>query len=164
MALRSLIMGYVLRKVTNPTSKVFNRWFAWVDYRGALSTRALAEHMIEHGMIGNKAEVLAMLSKLSECIPELVAQGYGVKLDGIGIFKPYIKNKKGGAASVEDFNVNTNIKGVRFGFEADSTDLDNLTTKAFGKKVSFGQGYYQTENAPHAPKYPIAAASDEPEP
>ena len=79
-------MGYILRKVTNPTSRVVNRWFAWVDNQGTLSTRALANHMIEHGMVANRAEVLAMLSKLAECITELVAQGYGVKLDGIGIF------------------------------------------------------------------------------
>ena len=38
-----------------------------------------------------------MCTKLSECIPELVAQGYGVKLDGIGIFYPTIANVKGGA-------------------------------------------------------------------
>ncbi len=66
MAKHNLTMGYVLQKVSNPTSKVFNRWFAWTDYQGTISTRGLAEHMIEHGMIGNKAEVLAMLSKLSK--------------------------------------------------------------------------------------------------
>ena len=50
-----------------------------------------------------------------------------------------------------------------FRFRPDSTDLDNLTSKAFGRKVSFGKGYYQTETGNKAPKIPLAAATT-PEP
>jgi len=153
----SLIMSYVLRKFKNIRSSANNRWFAYVNRTGVLSTRGLANHMIEHGMT-NKADVLAMLAKLSECIPELVAQGYSVKLDGIGIFYPVIANVKGGAETPADFNVAQNIKGVRFRFKPDSTDLDDLTTKAFGKKVSFGNGFYQEQSGAKAPRIPLAAA------
>ena len=163
MATNTLTMGYVLRKVKNDQSPVYNRWFARVDRPGTLSTRGLAQHMIEHGLVGNRADVESMLSKLSECIPELVAQGYGVKLDGIGIFYPTIKNRKGGAASVTEFTISENVEGVRFRFRPDSTDLDDLTAKAFGKKVSFGNGYYQTESGKKAPKIPLAAA-EKPQP
>ena len=160
MATNTLTMGYVLRKVKNDQSPVYNRWFARVDRPGTLSTRGLAQHMIEHGLVGNRADVESMLSKLSECIPELVAQGYGVKLDGIGIFYPTIKNRKGGAASVTEFTISENVEGVRFRFRPDSTDLDDLTAKAFGKKVSFVNGYYQTETGKKAPKIPLAAAEN----
>jgi len=153
----SLIMSYVLRKFKNARSSSNNRWFAYVNKTGLLTTRGLANHMIEHGMT-NKAEVLAMLAKLSECIPELVAQGYSVKLDGIGIFYPTIANVKGGAESPAEFNLATNVKGVRFKFRPDSTDLDDLTTKAFGKKVSFGNGYYQEQSGAKAPMIPLVAA------
>lgn len=155
-------MSYVLRKFKNARSSANNRWFAYVNRTGVLSTRGLANHMIEHGMT-NKAEVLAMLAKLSECIPELVSQGYSVKLDGIGIFYPVIANTKGGAESPAEFTVSQNIKGVRFRFKPDSTDLDDLTTKAFGKKVTFGNGYYQESTGAKAPKIPLAAA-ETPEP
>ncbi len=158
MATNTLIMSYVLRKFKNARSSANNRWFAYVNKAGTLSTRGLAQHMIEHGMIGNRAEVQAMLTKLSECIPELVAQGYGVKLDGIGIFYPTIANVKGGAETVADFNLTQNVKGVRFRFKPDSTDLDDLTTKAFGKKVTFGNGYYQEQSGAKAPMIPLAAA------
>ncbi len=159
----SLIMSYVLRKFKNARSSANNRWFAYVNRTGILSTRGLANHMIEHGMT-SKADVLAMLAKRSECIPELVAQGYSVKLDGIGIFYPVIANTKGGAETVADFTVSQNIKGVRFRFKPDSTDLDDLTTKAFGKKVTFGNGFYQEQSGAKAPKIPLAAASDDQEP
>ena len=159
----SLIMSYVLRKFKNARSTANNRWFAYVNRTGVLSTRGLANHMIEHGMT-SKADVLAMLAKLSECIPELVAQGYSVKLDGIGIFYPVIANVKGGAESPAEFTVSQNIKGVRFRFKPDSTDLDDLTTKAFGKKITFGNGYYQEQSGAKAPKIPLAAAEEEQEP
>ena len=159
----SLIMSYVLRKFKNIRSSANNRWFAYVNRTGVLSTRGLANHMIEHGMT-NKSEVLSMLAKLSECIPELVAQGYSVKLDGIGIFYPEIANVKGGAETPADFSVSQNIKGVRFRFKPDSTNLDDLTTKAFGKKVTFGNGYYQETSGPKAPRIPLAAAEPEQEP
>jgi predicted histone-like DNA-binding protein len=152
----SLIMSYVLKQVKNIKSPVKDRWFAYVNRTGLLTTRGLANHMVEHGMT-NKADVLAMLAKLSECVPELVSQGYSVKLDGIGIFYPVIANNKGGAESPGEFSVTQNIKGVRFRFKPDSTDLDDLTTKAFGKKVTFGQGYYQTETGKKAPKIPLVA-------
>ena len=160
MATNTLIMSYVLRKFKNARSSANNRWFAYVNKAGLLSTRGLAQHMIEHGMT-NKADVLAMLAKLSECIPELVAQGYSVKLDGIGIFYPTISNVKGGAESVADFNLAQNVKGVRFRFTPDSTDLDDLTTKAFGKKVTFGNGYYQEQSGNKAPMIPLVAAEEQ---
>ena len=162
MATNTLIMSYVLKKMMNVKSPVNNRWFAHVNRQGTLSTRGLADHMIEHGLVGNRGDVVAMLAKLSECIPELVAQGYGVKLDGIGIFYPTIANKKGGADSVEDFSVTKNIDGIRFRFTPDSTNLDDMTSKAFGKRVTLGNGYYQTETGNKAPKIPLAAATPEP--
>ena len=162
MATNTLIMSYVLKKMMNVKSPVNNRWFAHVNRQGTLSTRGLADHMIEHGLVGNRGDVVAMLAKLSECIPELVAQGYGVKLDGIGIFYPTIANKKGGADSVEDFSVTKNIDGIRFRFTPDSTNLDDMTSKAFGKRVTLGNGYYQTETGNKAPKIPLAAANQKP--
>ena len=51
---------------------------------------------------------------------------------------------------------------MRFRFKADSTDLDDLTTKAFGKRVSFGNGYYQTTSGKNAPKYPLGYEEEEP--
>ena len=158
----NLVMPYYVKKVINPTSRVNNRYFAHVRRQGTLSTRGLADHMLSHGFIANKGELIKTLSMLSECIPELVAQGYSVKLDGIGIFYPVIANAKGGADSVDDFSVTKNIAGVRFRFKPDSTDLDNLTTKAFGRKVSFGNGYYKESAGKRAPLIPLAAATPEP--
>ena len=163
MAKHNLTMGYVLQKVSNPTSKVFNRWFAWTDYQGTISTRGLAEYLIALGVQLDRAVLEQVIVRLAQAVPEIVAQGYGVQLEGLGIFHATIANKKGGAATVQAFSVQEHIKGVRFHFRPSSTDLDNLTTKQFGQKVSFGKGYFKTESGAKAPKYPLNY-EEEPEP
>ena len=51
--------------------------------------------------------------------------------------------------------------------EMQLTEMSKMTAsvagKAFGRKVSFGKGYYQTETGNKAPKIPLAAAAT-PEP
>ena len=47
MARNTLIMGYILRKNKNAKSAAFNKWYAYVDNKGVLSTRGLAHHMVE---------------------------------------------------------------------------------------------------------------------
>ena len=136
-----LVMPYYVSKITNPLSKVANRYFAHVRRQGTLSTRGLADHMLSHGLIANKGELIKTLSMLSECIPELVAQGYGVKLDGLGIFYPSIANEKGGAEKAEDFNAAQHIRGVRFRFTPDSSNLDDLTSTAYGKQCVLEGGW-----------------------
>ena len=44
-------------------------------------------------------------------------------------------------------------------FTAEGPDVVKAV-KAFGKKVSFGNGYYQTESGKKAPKIPLAAAEN----
>ena len=59
----SLIMSYVLKQFNNDQSPVNGRWFAYVNRPGILSTRGLANHMVEHGMT-NKAFLYALAEEL----------------------------------------------------------------------------------------------------
>ena len=161
--LNNFVMSYVLMKNTNVKSPVKDRWFAKVNRTGNITTRGLAEYLITLGVALDRSDVEKVLIKLAQAVPGIVAQGYGVKIPGLGIFYPTIANKKGGADSVDDFSITKNIDGVRFRFRPDSTDLDNLTTKAFGRKVSFGNGYYKESAGKRAPLIPLAAAAT-PEP
>ena len=111
------------------------KYYAEVDRQKTLSTRGLAEHLKDHNCMVGRDAIAAVLVKLSECIPELVAQGIGVKLDGLGIFYPSVLNEKGGATEEQmqdkTFNPTSIIKGIRLRFTPDSSELDNLTSKAF---------------------------------
>jgi hypothetical protein len=135
MAVNKISMGINYRKKTNSRMTGSGNYFAEVDRRETLTTRGLAEHLKDHGCLAGLDAIQAVLVKISQCVPELVAQGIGVKLDGLGIFYPTIKNKKGGATEAQmldkDYNPTSLIEGVHVRFSPESTDLDNLTSKQF---------------------------------
>ena len=135
MAVNKISMGINYRKKTNSRMTGSGNYFAEVDRRETLTTRGLAGHLNEHGCLAGLDAIQAVLVKISQCVPELVAQGIGVKLDGLGIFYPTVKNKKGGATEAQmldkDFTPTSLIEGVHVRFSPESTELDNLTSKQF---------------------------------
>ena len=135
MAINQIQMGVNFRKNINSKSASYQKYYAEVDRQKTLTTRGLAAHLKEHNCMVGRDAIQAVLVKLSECLPELVAQGVGVKLDGLGIFYPSVLNEKGGATEAEmldkTFNPTSIIKGIRLRFTPDSSELDNLTSKQF---------------------------------
>ena len=128
-----------LRKNNNEKSDSYGNYFAELERPNTLSLRGLANHIADHNTIFGRDVVVGVLTKLAECIPELLAQGQPVKLDGLGIFYPTAKNKKGGAPTLDDAKAmgpNGLVDGVRVRFEPDGTQLDNLTSKAFKERCS----------------------------
>ena len=101
MAINQIQMGVNFRKNINSKSASYQKYYAEVDRQKTLTTRGLAAHLKEHNCMVGRDAIQAVLVKLSECIPELVAKGVGVKLDGLGIFYPTIRNKKGGATEAQ---------------------------------------------------------------
>ena len=135
MAVNKISMAINYRKNKSTRLSSGGKYYAEVDRQKTLSTRGLAQHLKDHNCMVGRDAIMAVLIKLSECVPELVAQGVGVKLDGLGIFYPSVLNEKGGATEAEmldkTFNPTSIIKGIRLRFTPDSSELDNLTSKQF---------------------------------
>ena len=139
----SIVMVLNVRKNANSKSEAFNKWYPYVRGINTITTRALAEHIAKHGSLFTRDVVEGVLNKLSECIPELVAQGVGVKLNGIGIFYPTAQSEPGGLANkaaVAGSNPNDAVKGIHVRFKPEDTTLDRLTSKAFKEKCSLQWG------------------------
>ena len=135
MADNKTVLFVDLVKNSNQKSDNFGRYYGRAVRTQTLSTRALARHIADHNSVYGRDVIEGVLVKFSECIPELVAQGIGVKLDGLGIFYPTLQNKKNGVAAPTDFNASSDIVGVHLRFQPEGSDLDNLTYKAFKDKV-----------------------------
>jgi nucleoid DNA-binding protein len=73
------------------TSEQTTKWYARANRLKTLNTTALARHISSHGSPFTQDIVEGVLRKLANCIPELVSEGHGVKLDGIGIFYPMVR-------------------------------------------------------------------------
>ena len=135
MSTNKIAMTVMYRKQESVKSPGYGKYYAEVDRAETLSLDGLVEHLRSHNCAVGVEAIKAVIVKLSECVPELVAQGIPVKIDGLGTFYPSIKNVKHGATEAlmldKQFNPSSMIQGVSLRFLPESTALNNLTSRAF---------------------------------
>ena len=134
MAKNQKTLRIVLRQNKNEDSKAFGKWYAELMDRETITTRGLAKHIASHGSPFTEDMIIGVLAALSRCIPELVSEGTGVKLDGLGQFYPSLETT--GADTPTKFSIQENVKGVHIRFLPDGTKLDNMTSREFRDKCS----------------------------
>lgn len=88
-----------LKRNNNRKSDYYGKLYGYTETQNTLSMRGLAKRISDHGTIFTRDIVEGVITKLCECIPELVGQGVPVKLDDIGTFYPTAQNEKGGRAA-----------------------------------------------------------------
>ena len=140
MATKKIAMGINLRQNKNNRSSAYGKYYPEVDVQKTLSLRGFAQHMVDHGSLFGRDVIEAVLIKITQCLPELVAQGVPVQLGNLGTFHPTAKVKKGAGvpdiASMEGLDPNDIVQGIRIRFLPDMTDDDNLCGPAFKKACS----------------------------
>ena len=128
---------FELKQNQNDKSKIYGKWFAFGKSIETLNTRKLAQHIAEHGSIYTPDVVYGVLEKFRSCLVEMLLESKRVKIDGLGIFYCTIENEKGGAPSVEDFNVQKNLKALHIRFMPEQAAEQNISSREFIKKAEF---------------------------
>ena len=135
MATQKIAMGINLRQNKIEGSTAYGKYYPEVDQQKTLSLRGFAQHMTDHGSLYGRAIVEGVLMQITECLPELVAQGVPVQLGSLGTFYPTAEVKKDGAvlniAAMDGLNPNDIVKAIHIRFLPDSTKLDNLCGPKF---------------------------------
>ena len=90
-----------------------------IIYRGTLSLSDMAEHIMKHGSVYTEDVVIGVITKLKTCMQEMLADGYKVKLDGIGTLYPVLSSK--GVTDAKDFSANEAITRLGISFLADQS-------------------------------------------
>ncbi len=106
--------------------------YANLQLTGLVSINELAGHITEHNSVFSKGTVVGVLTELSECMRELILQGYKVLLGDIGTFAPAITSE--GAESKEKFS-SQNIKTMGINFNPGAA-FDNLRRDAEFEKTT----------------------------
>ncbi len=140
MASKKIAMGINLRQNKNSRSSAYGKYYPEVDVQKTLSLRGFAQHMTDHGSLFGRDVIEGVLTKITQCLPELVAQGVPVQLGNLGTFYPTAKVKKNaGVTSIEameGLDPNDIIQGIRIRFLPDMTREDNLCGPAFKNACS----------------------------
>ena len=128
-------MGINLRQNKIIGSSAYGKYYPEVDTQKTLSLRGFAKHMTDHGSLYGRAVVEGVLMQITDCLPELVAQGVPVQLGSLGTFYPTAEVAKNGAVrdipEMDGLNPNDIVKAIHIRFLPDSTKLDNLCGPAF---------------------------------
>ena len=90
-----------------------------IIYRGTLGLADMAEHIMKHGSVYTEDVVIGVITKLKTCMQEMLADGYKVKLDGIGTLYPVLSSK--GVDNAKDFSANEAITRLGISFLADQS-------------------------------------------
>lgn len=127
-----------VRKQESVKSPGYGKWYCEVDANKTLSLRGLAQHIIDHGSVLDLSTIVAVLTKISQCIPELVSQGTPVKLDGLGTFTPRAETIDHGFTDeqLENLNPNDVVEGIHIRFYPDQSALDNISSRVFKEKCA----------------------------
>jgi predicted histone-like DNA-binding protein len=116
---------YRLQKDTRETSKTKGQYFAHAVMVETVGTDELAALMQENCTV-KRSDIAAVLTELVPTMQRVLQDSKRVKLGGFGSFKIGLRGK--GSATVDDFNVNKNIKGLRVNFQPEvSTDSSTGT-------------------------------------
>ena len=138
MAVNSIQMPINIKLNQNEAmSSSYGRYYLEAATSEVLSTDGLVNHITHHNCAVGTEAIAAVIKKLGECIPELVAQGQPVKIDGLGIFYPTAENKKNGLLKSQLLDSKVNpldaLEGIHLRFRPQSDDLNDLTSKSFLK-------------------------------
>ena len=109
-------------------------------YRGTLNLTDMAEHIMKHGSVYTEDVVIGVITKLKSCIQEMLADGYKVKLDGIGTLYPVLTSQ--GVADAKDFNAQENITRLGISFLADQSKKSAYKASAMRRVATLSTQLY----------------------
>jgi len=135
MAKNTIAMEVNLRKNENSQNAGYGKYYFEVARKPTLSLKGFAKHMSDHGCIYSSDIIEGVLKKITQCLPELIAQGVPVQLEPLGTFSPSLKNKKSGLTLTQllsgNWDLNAQVEGVKFNFLPYSVADENLTSRKF---------------------------------
>ncbi len=125
-------INYSLSMMGNPSDPAAaKRAYAHAQAKTVLDINGFAEHIVSHGCVYSKGDIVGILTIAVSCIKENLLAGNAIELGELGKF--YISLKSIGARTFDDFTAQ-NIKKVSAKWTP-SQELKNLRNKAEFERV-----------------------------
>ena len=128
-----------VKDADNKRKKV-QKTYGKIIYRKTLSLDDMAEHIMKHGSVYTEDVVIGVITKLKSCLQEMLADGYKVKLDGIGTLYPVCSSE--GVADAKDYSASENVTRVGISFLADQSKKSLFKARAMRNDVSLSTKLY----------------------
>ena len=120
---------FIKKKVTSPKQLGYGKYYAKAVYnKKHIGTDQLADFIQTQASV-KKSDCIAVLSELGYALRHFIGLGEKVKIDGIGIFKCGVRNKRGGFEDAKDLTASTLSPRILFQPEY-TTSTQNGVTRA----------------------------------
>ena len=131
----------VLRQNRNSFNSGYGKYYTERAQVKTISTRGLCDHMASHQSIYSRDVIEGVITKMRNCLVELLSEGNPVKLDGLGTLDPMVESTKNGISERDilegKYNPQNQIAGIHIRFLPEGTQDDKLTSRVFKDKCSF---------------------------
>ena len=124
----------------NEQRQQVQKTYGKIIYRGTLSLSDMAEHIMKHGSVYTEDVVIGVITKLKSCMQEMLADGYKVKLDGIGTLYPVCTSE--GVADAKDYSASENVTRVGIAFLADQSKKSLFKASAMRQDTTLSTSLY----------------------
>ena len=126
-------------KIGQERQKV-KKTYGKIIYRGTLSLGDMAEHIMKHGTVYTEDVVIGVITKLKTCMQEMLADGYKVKLDGIGTLYPVLTSE--GVTDASKYSAQENVTRVGVSFLADQSKKSQYKASAMKNATTLSTQLY----------------------
>lgn len=154
MATRRLSFAYVLKQNKNDDSTAYGKWFAEAySPTDTLSLKGLCERVAMNQSVFTPEIARGVIDKLTTDMNELLQSATSVKWDGLGTFRPSVESV--GVNEPENYNVNTDVKGIHIRFIPVNDKGEELTSRKFADTLVFvlyGKKFTQKVTKPSGKK------------
>ena len=123
----------------NEQRQKVQKTYGKIIYRGTLNLNDMAEHIMKHGSVYTEDVVIGVITKLKSCIQEMLADGYKVKLDGIGTLYPVLE----GVADAKDYSAQENVTRLGISFLADQSKKSVYKASAMRQDAKLSTSLYE---------------------
>lgn len=127
-------------KDADNTRKKVQKTYGKIIYRKTLTLDDMAEHIMKHGSVYTEDVVIGVITKMKNCIQEMLADGHKVKLDGIGTLYPTLTSA--GVDNAKDFSATENVTRIGIAFLADQSRKSMYKARSMREAVNLSTSVY----------------------
>ena len=127
-------------KDANNTRKKVQKTYGKIIYRKTLTLDDMAEHIMKHGSVYTEDVVIGVITKIKNCMQEMLADGHKVKLDGIGTLYPTLTSA--GVDNAKDFSATENVTRIGIAFLADQSRKSMYKARSMREAVNLSTSVY----------------------
>ena len=127
-------------KDADNTRKKVQKTYGKIIYRKTLTLDDMAEHIMKHGSVYTEDVVIGVITKMKNCMQEMLADGHKVKLDGIGTLYPTLTSA--GVDNAKDFSATENVTRIGIAFLADQSRKSMYKARSMREAVNLSTSVY----------------------